>query len=102
MVACAGIDIGDSTDGKQHVGCGTSVLPQPASSLPLLLSTRIQHPDQGDPAMTAPSGPKRDVTSRRRFLTAAGTAAAVPAAAALIGGGPLAGTRRGGTTTGAT
>ena len=44
--------------------------------------------------MTAPSGPQRDATSRRRFLAAAGTAAAVPAAAALIGGGPLAGTAR--------
>ena len=44
--------------------------------------------------MTAPSGPQRDATSRRRFLAAAGTAAAVPAAAALIGGGPLGGTAR--------
>ena len=44
--------------------------------------------------MTAPSGPQRDATSRRRFLAAAGTAAAVPAAAALIGGGPLSGTAR--------
>ena len=31
------------------------------------LSTRIQHPHQGGTAMTGPSGPKRDVTSRRRF-----------------------------------
>lgn len=44
--------------------------------------------------MTAPSGPQRDATSRRRFLAFAGTAAAVPAAAALIGGGPLGGTAR--------
>ena len=43
--------------------------------------------------MTAPSGPQREATSRRRFLATAGTAAAVPAAAALIGG-PLAGTAR--------
>ena len=44
-------------------------------------------------AMTGPSGPRREATSRRRFLAAAGTAAAVPTAA-LIGVGPLAGTAR--------